>query len=341
MKSVKVQGFDIEVECDKAVVYDVGQVLGVGVKVKVEKTDGNKGFEVGIGCSGQEVIAILNTSFGVIETETIISLVLFPYMLIETFPEYSSGLIISQNKKLFIGFLLPIQYKNLFSIAYSIIPHLPNPPITLYPQNLYPSIHQIFSALSGSTVCIGPGIFITNAHVVRKHQKSRIKGFNEVFKTIKVGKVLDLALIKGENVVEPVKIAERIWEKEKVYAVGFGLVNGNEILVTKGYLNKIIYVNGVPVLGMISAKTFNGQSGGGIFNEKKELIGIITSNAENVNDEVYESLSLCILFPAFASRSIPYSFDDIVLSYLWDYVDEKFAELFTFQTTTYLPTPKI
>lgn len=341
MKRVRVQGFDIEVRCEKAVIYDVGQVLGVDVKVKTEKVDGDEGFEAGIGCPGQEVIAILDTPFGIIETQTIISLVLFPYMLIETFPEYTSGLILSQNKKLLISFLLPIQYKNFFSIAYSITPHLPYPPTTLYPQSLYSGVYQISSALTGSTVCIGPGIFITNAHVVRNHQQSRIKGFYNNFKTIKVGKILDLALIKGNNVVEAVKIAQRIREKEVVFAVGFGLVNSDGLLVTKGYLNKIIYVNGVPVLGMISAKTFNGQSGGGVFNEKNELIGIIMSNAENVNDEIYESLSLCVLYPAFDSRASPYSFDDVVLSYLWDYVDEKFAELFTFQTTTYLPTPKI
>ena len=87
---------------------------------------------------------------------------------------------------------------------------------------------------------------------------------------------------------------------------------------------------------MLSAKIFNGQSGGGVFNEDLELIGIITANAKSNTDGVYSDLGFCILHHSFSL--ILDGFNHISLL---DDDSAELQELCSFQTTKMLPSPKI
>ena len=195
--------------------------------------------------------------------------------------------------------------------------------------------------MQGSAVAISKNLLITNAHVVRNSKFLEVCRGTSVKnrgRVMKAGKVLDLAMVECAGNTEIARLAQRFWEGERITTVGYGF-GSDTPLVTQGYLSKVVYYHGFPVLGMISAKTFNGQSGGGVFNTQMELIGIITANAENKNDRIYEDLGFCILNTVFPV--LQNSIRSLRFNYLWEETRKEFVDLFNFQTTSYLPQPKV
>jgi hypothetical protein len=286
---------------------------------------------------GQRIVIEFNSDFSTSFVNSIISHITDCFLIIDLYPVPLRGKISSLNND-FLGILLPGKPTYKFSIGIS-INFLIFPPKTksiLY-SNSYP-VYQIFSGMTGSAVAISENIIVTNAHVVQQALNSRLRGVDMNFTTIKIGTVIDLALASCKGSLRGCQFAEKFIQGERIKTVGFAIFQSDFPLITEGYLAKIVHYRGIPVLGMISARTFNGQSGGGVFNDKNELIGIITANANNVNDKVYEDLGFCILHTVFTRLG---DINASISSELWEDNSEEFKELFSFQTSNNLPLPKI
>ena len=313
---------------------------GVGPNLTLKKTQEFNDVLIRKPEVGDKILVVSFTGLGPIKFKTIISSILGYYLIIDMPKLISSGIILTIDELRIIGFVSPIKLKQNFLVGITLKNILPsfttiNPNPTIYP------VFLISSKMTGSAVSLSSNLLITNAHVVQNSLDCKIHQINTLGKVIKKGKVLDLALIQCEHTGLIPKLAKTFYEGEEVYSAGFGLFKLNNLLVTCGYLSKIIYHQGFPVIAMISCKTFNGQSGGGIFNAKNELVGIITANAQNQNDRIYEDLGFCILNTMFFQFSNENFIEDLKFPYQWNEESQEFSDLFSFQTTSYLPYPKL
>lgn len=153
----------------------------------------------------------------------------------------------------------------------------------------------------GSCIYYKKGVFITNNHVINdldeklnctifinSHYKLHIKPnqINTPFKD------LDLSFINVEtsNIpATPITKAENYFLGEDVSSIGYGLFfNSSNLnpLKSAGHISCTfelpVIENGPKVNSVIvtSSSCWNGSSGGGLFNENNEFIGLICSNAQ-------------------------------------------------------------
>lgn len=137
----------------------------------------------------------------------------------------------------------------------------------------------------GSGVLVSDGLILTNEHVVRDMIQSEITLSNgdkyEIEGIVAIDAGKDLALIKTRQRIniEPVKIGDTndVLVGEDVVAIGSP--EGLQNTLSTGIISGIRQFDGVKHLQITASITF-GSSGGGLFNQYGELIGITTWGVE-------------------------------------------------------------
>ncbi|WP_050479234.1 S1C family serine protease [Herbaspirillum rhizosphaerae] len=156
----------------------------------------------------------------------------------------------------------------------------------------------------GTAVVIDTGRLITNCHVLARASSFKVQRLNVVlpgsleFPDIE----RDLCQIKVSNLVAPaVKIApiDRLRVGQKVFAIG--APQGLEETMSDGLLSALrLDKEGKLRYIQTSAPVSHGSSGGGLFNDKGELIGITTLGIEG---SVAQNISFAV--PAQWIQEVP------------------------------------
>ena len=176
----------------------------------------------------------------------------------------------------------------------------------------------------GSAVLVSnDGICYTNAHLAVYSSGGQYKEFNEYYvrfsfeKEFKKAELIsydvnkDIAIIKIVEMSNEYKKtmlgdSSKIEIGETVYAIGNGLNHG--IGLTKGYVSVPrveIQADGVTRSVIQCDLTINsGNSGGGLFNEKGELLGITTFRIKDLNGNIAYGLAFSIPVEYFSELSI-------------------------------------
>lgn len=146
-------------------------------------------------------------------------------------------------------------------------------------------IHAIYGEMgaAGSGFFFGDGMILTNCHVVTddgevaNKVKVNFKGDKEYeAKVVYMEPEQDMALLVTKlSCDDVVTLADDAPETgETIFAVGN--TNGEGMCILEGLVaDKERQVMGLPFM-MVSANTFHGNSGGPIFNNKGEVVGILT-----------------------------------------------------------------
>ncbi len=154
---------------------------------------------------------------------------------------------------------------------------------------------------SGSGIMIGrQGYILTNNHVTAggRSYSVRIEDDNNVYETtemIKYNQFLDLAIIRIDRRLDPIKVyngTKKLVRGQKVVAIGspLGLFNS----VSDGIISGFRQIDMVDMI-QFTAPTSHGSSGGAVLNMQGEVIGISTagySAGQNINLAVgYEAIN--------------------------------------------------
>ncbi|CAG9333021.1 unnamed protein product [Blepharisma stoltei] len=292
------------------------------------------------------IILSISKAHGITHTDTIlkrtglISLIFRDtFMLIDTayLPNSEGSLVLSEDMKTIYGILLPctmsqqfefgILYTRILRGDYSLTPA---PKI----HEIFPSIVKVFAKMTGSGVSISQNLIITNSHVAKNSKNIDIYAQDKKCegKLKAAYNLIDLAKIEVERNIPIVEKAKEFIYGETVYAVGFGLFNPWELkcpIVTIGSLSKIVYYKNKPIAIQFTAQSFSGHSGGGVFNEKGELIGIIVSNAREREGNIIPTLNLCIPHTVFEDEELLNDTDPFI------------TDLFNYETVRILPEPRL
>ena len=160
----------------------------------------------------------------------------------------------------------------------------------------------------GSAFCVGPGMFLTCAHVITKYDKNNEKaradaenaGVSGIIKTVlvqngqkynaqimKIDPILDIALLKADIDAEP-------FEFDNAYEVGLdvmsvGSPHGYENNVTFGTIGsldrKIYYFDNAPNYMFVDLSAFPGNSGCPIVNVSSgKVVGMLTAIVSDVGE---------------------------------------------------------
>jgi len=141
----------------------------------------------------------------------------------------------------------------------------------------------------GSGVCTGnisgPGRVITNAHVLDGAVSVRVRRGSSAMRAwvTRLDTGLDLAELKVEGLVGPElqrRSAESLKIGERVYAVG--APQGLELTLSDGLISSLREVES-GLLVQTTAPLSPGSSGGGLFDESGQLIGITTFQFQGQN----------------------------------------------------------
>lgn len=133
--------------------------------------------------------------------------------------------------------------------------------------------------VAGSAVVLGPGKLVTNAHVA--HGAKRIEVLdNRGTRTAVLAahdSSRDLCLLDAPGIQAPaMATSSRVDAGQTVYAVGFDANRG--LTVTNGHVVALHDYDGAQVI-QVSAPFEYGSSGGGLFDEQGQLLGILTFKA--------------------------------------------------------------
>jgi serine protease Do len=154
----------------------------------------------------------------------------------------------------------------------------------------------------GSAVCVGKDIFVTNAHIVIGFDTVQIRfatSENYIDGIIeKIDEQKDLAIIKVEKTnAKSVKMANNTPnEGKKVYAIGNAQNYG--ISIIEGIISQkelTVTADGKTITAIQCALNItDGNSGGALFNEYGELIGITTFRLKDSHNNVIYGISFAI-----------------------------------------------
>lgn len=135
-----------------------------------------------------------------------------------------------------------------------------------------PTVRISTNEATGSGVVIGPYLVLTAAHVVEEAQW--IKVGDGVATLVWIGgEDLDVALLRVDTPIEtkPVRInCAPLQEGTKLWAVGFPLTVLPKIVVEGTVVTDELYEN----MNLATLAMIPGMSGGPVFNEKGELVGL-------------------------------------------------------------------
>ena len=138
------------------------------------------------------------------------------------------------------------------------------------------------------------GYILTNYHVVKGSKHIKVKYLNgDVFETkiIIKDEPNDIAFLKperspkllGANIALGDSSAMRIGDK--VFTIGFPMSNilGQQPRYSEGVINSLAGVGDNPKAFQISIPIQSGNSGGPLFNQKGEVVGIVSSSLDSAN----------------------------------------------------------
>ncbi|XP_078606014.1 peroxisomal leader peptide-processing protease-like [Branchiostoma floridae x Branchiostoma japonicum] len=146
----------------------------------------------------------------------------------------------------------------------------------------------------------------SKVNVVLNHaQKVRVTG-NVVYATPSES-VYDLAVVEFPNPrvkLVPVRETIRYDQGEQCFAVGYALFGQNQHMkptVTAGVLSNVVSWQGNPIMLQSTCAVHAGVSGGALFNRRGQLMGIVVSNAKDVQLKAcYPHLNFIIPSTTFA-----------------------------------------
>ncbi|MDX2217450.1 MAG: trypsin-like peptidase domain-containing protein [Burkholderiales bacterium] len=141
---------------------------------------------------------------------------------------------------------------------------------------------------TGSGVVVAPGILITNCHVVKDGRQIQVKFPKETFSATVQSRneERDLCQLYAGNITArpvPVSSANTLKVGQKVYAIGSP--QGLENTLSEGLVSALREVDGGKII-QTSAAVSPGSSGGGLFDQFGNLVGVITFQArqgQNLN----------------------------------------------------------
>lgn len=141
---------------------------------------------------------------------------------------------------------------------------------------------------TGSGVVVAPGILITNCHVVKEGRQIQVKFPKETFSATVQSRneERDLCQLYAGNITArpvPVSSANTLKVGQKVYAIGSP--QGLENTLSEGLVSALREVEGGKII-QTSAAVSPGSSGGGLFDQFGNLVGVITFQArqgQNLN----------------------------------------------------------
>lgn len=149
---------------------------------------------------------------------------------------------------------------------------------------------------TGSGIVINQNVVLTNAHVVGNNPivlLSFDNGDAIQGRVVDVNPQLDLALVKARvpETIRPVTInAKPVNEGAEIVVLGYGL---GVFSTTQGIvsgLNRQIEINASPLI-QIDAAVNGGNSGGGLFNNQGQLVGVICAK---ITDKSVDNVGFAI-----------------------------------------------
>ncbi|SOE20712.1 Trypsin-like peptidase domain-containing protein [Spirosomataceae bacterium TFI 002] len=159
----------------------------------------------------------------------------------------------------------------------------------------------------GSGVFISnDGYLVTNYHVVQNNKKVKIidnSGKEYWAEVIRINKTKDLALLKADTEVEPIRFSmSPLQITQEVYAIGTPASTNLSQTVSRGIVSRIEKNDSKNKFVQFDASINSGNSGGALLNNKGELVGIVNAKLtgkgiEGIGfaiaiDQVYKGLSL-------------------------------------------------
>ena len=155
---------------------------------------------------------------------------------------------------------------------------------------------------TGTGFAIGNGFIVTNNHVVCEAKTISIKGINGdmnkdyTVEVVATDKINDLAIIKVNNPnasgfgTIPYAVQQRMADVgEDVFVLGYPLTQalGNEIKLTNGIISSRTGYLGNISTYQISAPVQPGNSGGPMFDNKGNVIGIVVAGVPGADNVGY------------------------------------------------------
>lgn len=146
--------------------------------------------------------------------------------------------------------------------------------------------NEIWKSFATGIIISSEGLIITNKHVIEDFTKVnciKVNFFNDSneyhAEIITISSLYDLALIKVQkNTNYFNSLSENFKIGEKVYSIGNN--NGYGLYVSEGIISceykNVIYNNLNTLSIQTNIEIYNGCSGGPLFNEKGDLLGIMT-----------------------------------------------------------------
>ncbi|SEN84323.1 stalk domain-containing protein [Paenibacillus sp. OV219] len=203
----------------------------------------------------------------------------------------------------------------------------------------------------GSGVVVGENQILTNYHVMQGASEGSITTLNgkdvEIQGLVGYDKASDLAIIQTKTPlgIDPVEIGFSAYKGDHVVAIGSPL--GLQNTVSDGVISNIIFDSAQ--LYQISAPIDHGSSGGGLFNDYGQLIGITSSGIDATQADLnfaISSLNIQMLLydledspPAkieFLPQELPASLAGASTDKIRDLIEDQFSAIQTSQGTTEL-----
>lgn len=159
-----------------------------------------------------------------------------------------------------------------------------------YYSKIYPlsTANKPGSNGSGSGWHVGSGYIITNAHVVdgAKTVDVAIDGRLYPADIVVIDNKLDLAVLdvaEAGNKLGIAPLASSVRAGQRVYAMGFplGLILGKTPKITDGLISSLEGLGGDPTTLTISAPIQPGSSGGPVFDDNGNVVGVVVSKLKN------------------------------------------------------------
>ncbi|CDW86700.1 serine family [Stylonychia lemnae] len=176
-----------------------------------------------------------------------------------------------------------------------------------YYKNIIVKVSDSNLNSSGILVDGSRGLVLTNSHcIVNKETSISIKVMKQNYFARVLAKsidqeTIDIALLKltsthkiKNNLKLDLERVQNLKEGDTVYSVGFGVFRDLQYpSVYKGYVTRIVYHENKSLFIQHTAKTYPGQSGGGLFDKDGYLIGLIFKNSVlNISQENSVKLQL-------------------------------------------------
>ncbi len=179
--------------------------------------------------------------------------------------------------------------------------------IKTYPVNA----NQLLSG-SGTSWHVGDGFFVTNVHVVEGARTIdlMINGDAVPARVAVLDTRLDVAIIKANSKIDlpSIPVGDSASIGQPVTVIGYPLGNalGNTPKITDGLLSGTSGLNGDPTRYLVSAPIQPGNSGGPVFGDDGNVIGIAVSK---ISSETTDSIGFAIkanyLIPLLEELGVP------------------------------------